>query len=312
MGWALYDGDALVLRGSGGVDCTFTVGDRARPATRAATTASAATARLSSRRGDGFATPSTVVSVFDYRCYGDGASAATDGDATAAPTPAPAAYALPADDAFAVDRAFDADLCNYEDGGGNGGPDLARAGVSGEYYLDDVGVVNRISATTLEVTVTIATVNVETGLLTYMEIVAERVKEGGIMLSDKFAIFDPRPYDGATDYFRAFLELVLVGTVLFLISMELGEMRTLAMFVKAPSGSRRRASSPGPLRRLRGPLAVGRITEAPGDADAIQDQYDHLRRASHELERYDVLIAVKMIFMAFQLIKNLDFHRASA
>lgn len=189
---------------------------------------------------------------------------------------------------------------------------------------------------TLEVTVTIATVNVETGLLTYMEIVAERVKEGGIMLSDKFAIFDPRPYDGATDYFRAFLELVLVGTVLFLISMELGEMRdvygetgalwgylgvgnlldlasyavSLAMFVKWGTfwQSTTRIKPRDHYDAFADPFAVGRITEASGDVDAIQDQYDHLRRASHELERYDVLIAVKMIFMAFQLIKNLDFH----
>ncbi|KAH8057574.1 hypothetical protein JL722_6657 [Aureococcus anophagefferens] len=146
---------------------------------------------------------------------------------------------------------------------------------------------------TLEVTVTIATVNVETGLLTYMEIVAERVKEGGIMLSDKFAIFDPRPYDGATDYFRAFLELVLVGTVLFLISMELGEMRdvygetgalwgylgvgnlldlasyavSLAMFVKWGTfwQSTTRIKPRDHYDAFADPFAVGRITEASGD-----------------------------------------------
>ncbi|KAH8043545.1 hypothetical protein JL720_17376 [Aureococcus anophagefferens] len=145
---------------------------------------------------------------------------------------------------------------------------------------------------TLEVTVTIATVNVETGLLTYMEIVAERVKEGGIMLSDKFAIFDPRPYDGATDYFRAFLELVLVGTVLFLISMELGEMRdvygetgalwgylgvgnlldlasyavSLAMFVKWGTfwQSTTRIKPRDHYDAFADPFAVGRITEASG------------------------------------------------
>ncbi|KAH8045575.1 hypothetical protein JL722_14156 [Aureococcus anophagefferens] len=249
-------------------------------------------------------------------------------------------------------------------------------GASGEYFLDELGVVNRISAQgmdtetgvfcspqrmadgvcdlpqsgfaclhdggdclddehayvaapwacfdkqTLDATVQMATVNVETGLLTYIEIVAERVKEGGIRVTDSYRVFDPRPYDSDSDVARAFLELANVAIVLALIFVEcrelwhtyavtggiwdyvlsgsnfidvLGYVVSLVMFAEWLHFWRLAA-------RIR-PLAH---YDAYADIDA--DQREDVKRASNSLARYDEYIAVAMIMMAFQLLKNLDFH----
>ncbi|KAH8051514.1 hypothetical protein JL722_10686 [Aureococcus anophagefferens] len=190
---------------------------------------------------------------------------------------------------------------------------------------------------TLDATVQMATVNVETGLLTYIEIVAERVKEGGIRVTDSYRVFDPRPYDSDSDVARAFLELANVAIVLALIFVECRELWhtyavTGGIWDYVLSGSNfidvlgyvvslvmfaewlhfwRLAARIRPLAHYDAYAdidAVGRITGASGDVDAIQDQYEDVKRASNSLARYDEYIAVAMIMMAFQLLKNLDFH----
>ncbi|KAH8073894.1 hypothetical protein JL721_2444 [Aureococcus anophagefferens] len=190
---------------------------------------------------------------------------------------------------------------------------------------------------TLDATVQMATVNVETGLLTYIEIVAERVKEGGIRVTDSYRVFDPRPYDSDSDVARAFLELANVAIVLALIFVEIRELWhtyavTGGIWDYVLSGSNfidvlgyvvslvmfaewlhfwRLAARIRPLAHYDAYAdidAVGRITGASGDVDAIQDQYEDIKRASNSLARYDEYIAVAMIMMAFQLLKNLDFH----
>ena len=209
-----------------------------------------------------------------------------------------------------------------------------------------LGYGNYLDHGTDKAKISFMTVNLETGLMTLVEIEASMDREGGVALADSVTLVNPTPYDWDSPFtvFRLLLEALFLAYLAGLIVVEAWECLDVYRRTGSVAGyffdvfnildligygtvltnvkqhvdyvfacaafapEMAYATSADPEAVVASLRAGPRLAEAgPGLAEA-QRQFARVKNLATMKSDFVTLVCYTLIIMSFQLIKTLDFH----
>lgn len=209
-----------------------------------------------------------------------------------------------------------------------------------------LGYGNYLDHGTDKAKISFMTVNLETGLMTLVEIEASTDREGGVALADSVTLVNPTPYDWDSPFtvFRLLLEALFLAYLAGLIVVEAWECLDVYRRTGSVAGyffdvfnildligygtvltnvkqhvdyvfacaafapEMAYATSADPEAVVASLRAGPRLAEAgPGLAEA-QRQFARVKNLATMKSDFVTLVCYTLIIMSFQLIKTLDFH----